>query len=75
MSTATQASIRQPATAESASLLDAAIQATKQTEPDRAQALLRTFTEEALQGTVTFSRNMTITLTNAIAALDQKLSR
>ena len=48
MSTATQASIRQPATAESASLLDAAIQATKQTEPDRAQALLRTFTEEAL---------------------------
>jgi type VI secretion system protein ImpC len=75
MSSATQASVRQPAAAEPVSLLDAAISATKQTEPDRAQALIRTFTEEALQGTVTFSRNMTITLTNAIAAIDEKLSR
>jgi type VI secretion system protein ImpC len=74
MSTATQTSARQPAATEPSSLLDAAISATKQTEPDRAQALIRTFTEEALQGSVTFSRNMTITLTNAIAALDEKLS-
>jgi type VI secretion system protein ImpC len=75
MSTATEASVRRDATQEPASLLEAAISATKQTAPDRAEALLRAFTEEALQGSVTFSRNMTITLNNAIAALDEKLSR
>ena len=34
--------------------LEAAIKATKQTERSHAEALLRTFTEQALQGTVTF---------------------
>jgi len=56
------------------SLLDQAISATKQTEPDRAEMLLRTLTEEALAGTVTFSRNLTITLNQAIAALDRRMS-
>jgi type VI secretion system protein ImpC len=72
---ATQASALKAQPQESAGLLDAAISATRQTDPDRAQILLRTFTEEALQGTVTFNRNLTVTLTNAIAALDEKLSR
>ena len=58
----------------SPSLLDQAISATKQTEPDRAELLLRTLTEEALSGTVTFSRNITVTLNQAIAALDQRMS-
>ena len=56
-------------------LLDQAIAATRQTEPDRTQTLLRTLTEEALSGTVTYSRNLTVTINQAIAALDQKVSR
>jgi type VI secretion system protein ImpC len=63
-----------PKTARDVSLLDQAIRATKQTEPEQAQLLLRTLTEEALKGTVTFSRNLTLTFNKAIALLDQKLS-
>ena len=58
-----------------ATLLDQAIAATRQTEPDRAELLLRTLTEEALSGTVTYSRNLTVTINQAIAALDSKLSK
>jgi type VI secretion system protein ImpC len=57
------------------SLLDQAIGATKQTEPERAQELLRTLTEEALKGTVTYDRNLTVTLNRAIDAIDQQMSR
>jgi type VI secretion system protein ImpC len=57
------------------SLLDQAIGATKQTEPERAQELLRTLTEEALKGTVTYDRNLTVTLNRAIKAIDEQLSR
>src|ERR1700722_6179592 len=56
------------------SLLDQAIRATKQTEPDQAQALIKTLTEEALKGTVTFSKNLTVSFNKAIAPLDQQLS-
>ena len=59
---------------ESGSLLDQAIAATKQTEPERAETLLKTLTEEALKGTVTFSKNLTITLTEAVNAIDRKMS-
>jgi type VI secretion system protein ImpC len=62
------------ATVEAPSLLDAAIAATKQTERDRAQELIRTLTEEALKGTVTFSKNLQVTFNAAIAAIDRKLS-
>lgn len=62
------------ATAESTSLLNQAIAATKQTEPDRAKELLAAFTSEALQGTVTWSRNLTETIQKAIAAIDAKVS-
>ncbi len=57
------------------SLLDQAIAATHQTEPDRAELLLRTLTEEALGGTVSYNRNLTITINKAIALLDAKMSR
>ncbi len=57
-----------------ASFLDQVIGATKQTERDRAQDLIKALTEEALKGTVTFSRNLTVTFDRAIAAIDQKLS-
>ena len=55
-------------------LLDQVIGATKQTERDRAQELIKALTEEALKGTVTFSRNLSQTFERAIAALDQKVS-
>ncbi len=45
--------------ADGPSLLDQAIAATRQTEPDRAELLLRTLTEEALSGTVSYNRNLT----------------
>ena len=57
-----------------ASLLDQVVGATKQTEPERAQELVRTLVEQALSGTVTFDRNLTRTFDKAIAAIDAKLS-
>jgi type VI secretion system protein ImpC len=56
------------------SLLDQVVGATRQTEKDRAQELIKALAEEALKGTVTFSRNMTQTFNRAIAALDEKIS-
>ena len=56
-------------------LLTQIVSATRQTEPDRAQDLLRTLTDQALKGTVTYDRNLTVTLNNAIAELDRKISR
>jgi type VI secretion system protein ImpC len=57
------------------SLLDQAIASTKQTEPDRAKELLRTLTDQALQGTVTYSKNLTVTLNKAIKLIDDKMSK
>ncbi len=57
------------------SLLDQAIGATKQTEPDRTQELLKTLTEEAMKGTVTYSKNLTVTFNKAIAAIDNQMSK
>ena len=62
------------ATTSEASLLDQVIGATKQTEPDRATELLRALTDAALEGSVTYERNLTITLTKAIEAIDAKMS-
>jgi len=56
------------------SLLEQAISATKQTERSRAEELLKTLTEEALRGTVTFDKNLTRTLSVAIAEIDKKIS-
>lgn len=57
------------------SLLEQAIGATKQTEPDRAEALLRTLTEEALKGTLTYEKNLNLTITSAIEKIDEKISQ
>ena len=57
------------------SLLSQAIGATKQTEPDRAQELIKTLTSEAMAGTVKYDKNLTVTFNKAIAALDEKLSK
>ncbi|MGH7056970.1 MAG: type VI secretion system contractile sheath domain-containing protein, partial [Acetobacteraceae bacterium] len=61
-------------TADGGSILDQVVAATKQTEPDRAQELVKTLVEQALSGTVTFDRNLTRTFERAIAAIDNKLS-
>jgi len=62
------------ATTEAPGLLEQVVAATKQTEPDRAQELVKTLVEQALTGTVTFDRNLPRTFDRAIAAIDQKLS-
>ena len=59
---------------ESGSFLDQVVAATKQTEPDRAQELVKTLVSEALAGTVTFDRNLGRTIDRAVAAIDAKLS-
>ncbi len=55
-------------------LLEQVIGATKQTEPDRAQDLVRTLVEQARVGTVTFDKNLSRTVERAIQLLDSKLS-
>lgn len=63
------------ATTTQVSLLDQAISATKSSEPNEIQDLLRTLTQEAMSGTVTFSKNLTQTFNQAIAAIDKKMSQ
>lgn len=55
-------------------LLEQVLSATKQTEPDRAQDLVKNLVQQALDGTVTFDRNLTRTFTRAVEAIDRKLS-
>src|SRR5215207_2571215 len=62
-------------TQESGSLLDQVLNATKQTERSRAEELIRTLTEEVTKGTVTWSRNITQTINNAIKAIDEAMSK
>ena len=57
------------------SLLESAIAATKQTERDRAQELLKTLAEEAMRGTVTWNKDVTRTIKAGIAAIDKVVSQ
>jgi type VI secretion system protein ImpC len=59
----------------SGSLLEDIIGATKQTERSRAEDLIRTLTEEALKGTVSWSRNLTQTLKQGMDAIDKAMSK
>ena len=56
-------------------LLDQVLAATKQTERSRAEELIRTLTDEAMKGTVTYSKNVSQTINQAIAAIDAALSK
>lgn len=56
-------------------LLDQVLSATKQTERSRAEDLIRTLTEEALKGTVTWSRNVVQTIRQGMAAIDRAMSK
>ncbi|MEO2034311.1 MAG: type VI secretion system contractile sheath large subunit [Planctomycetaceae bacterium] len=58
----------------SESLLDQAIANTKGAEPDRAKELISALASEAMSGTVTYDKDVTKTITRAIAELDSVLT-
>lgn len=74
MATEKQTSGGAEATTESLSLLEQAIGATKQTQREEAQDLLANLTQQALQGTVAWDRNLTVTINKAIDAIDAAIS-
>ena len=74
MSEQLEAEAQQAAVAEEANFLEQAITATKQTPRDETEELLKTLTSEALKGTVTWDKNLTVTINAAIAAIDNALS-
>ena len=64
----------QEAKTEEVSFLEQAISATRQTPRDETEDLLKTLTQEAMKGTVTWNKNLTVTINSAIAAIDKALS-
>lgn len=74
MSTESEA-LQQSTEETSFSILDQAIDATKQTESSRAEELIRSLTEEALKGTVQWNKNLTVTFNQAIQSLDETISK
>ncbi len=62
-------------TEKSTSLLEQAIGATKQTERSRAEELLKALTEQAMAGTVTWDRNLTKTIQDAVKKIDEAVSQ
>lgn len=60
---------------QSFSLLDQAISATKQTEPDETRDLLANLTEQVMSGTLTWDRNLSNTINKSIAAIDEAISK
>ncbi len=75
MSTEAQATLEPTVEATSTTILQQAIVATKQTDTSRSEELLRTLTEEALNGTVTWNKNLTVTFREAIAGIDEQISK
>jgi len=74
MSTFVKNKLSSSTTTSTVSLLEQAVNATKQTEPDQAKALLRVLTQNALKGTVQWDRNVVKTLNNAREGIDQIIS-
>jgi len=60
---------------EEPNLLEQCIAATKQTERSRAEELLKTLTDEAMKGTVTWDKSLNNTVEQAIKKLDAALSK
>ena len=59
----------QDAKTEELSFLEQAISATKQTPRDETEDLLKTLTQEAMKGTVTWNKNLSVTINSAISAV------
>lgn len=70
-----QAQGQEEAVQEEVSFLDQAIGATKQTPADETTELLKTLTREAMDGTVKWDKNLTVTINNAIAEIDRVMSK
>jgi len=60
---------------ESLSFLDQAIAATTQTPADTTKELISTMVGQALDGTLTWDKNLTKTVENAVDAIDQSISK
>jgi type VI secretion system protein ImpC len=56
------------------SFLEQAISATKQTSRNETEELLKTLAAEALKGTVKWDKNLSVTINNAIKAIDEAMS-
>lgn len=72
--------LQQQATAETTteaadSLLEQAISATRQTERTRAQELIETLVEQALEGTFSISKDVVRTIKSGLVAIDQVVSK
>ncbi|MBX3421655.1 MAG: type VI secretion system contractile sheath large subunit [Pirellulaceae bacterium] len=63
------------AAAESRNFLDEVLEATKQTERPEAEALIRSLVKEANAGTVSYDKNVLNSIKNAIAGIDEVISR
>jgi type VI secretion system protein ImpC len=75
MNDETQAELQEDtAVLEEANFLEQAITATKQTPRDETEELLKTLTHEALKGTISWNKNLTVTINSTIAAIDNALS-
>lgn len=57
------------------SFLEQAISATKQTSRDETEDLLKALTKEAMGGTVTWDKNLTVTINSAISKIDEAISK
>ena len=75
MSTEVEAAVGAEAEEQSVSLLEQAITYTKQTGREETEDLLANLTEQVLKGTVTWDRNLTNTIKQAITAIDQAMSK
>ena len=62
-------------TEQETSVLEQAIEATKQTERSQAEELLRALTENTLNGTVTWKKSLVATINDAIKKIDNTLSQ
>ncbi|VAW58426.1 Uncharacterized protein ImpC, partial [hydrothermal vent metagenome] len=60
---------------EAVSFLEQAITATKQTSRDETEDLLKNLTKEAMDGTIKWDKNLSVTINNAIAAIDEVMSK
>ncbi|MGE3180687.1 MAG: type VI secretion system contractile sheath large subunit [Phycisphaerae bacterium] len=65
----------QAASAESAGLLDNILELTPQAKPDEARSMVENLVRSAMEGTVTWDKNLTRTIMKAIDALDDKMSK
>ncbi len=73
--TKTQAESQEAEAQEQISFLEQAITATKQTSRDETEDLLKALTKEAMSGTVKWDKNLTVTINNAITAIDRIMSK